>query len=45
MGQMTIKQKEPAVSGLAATMRRDSTWSKRATVRTNGLREGKSEAL
>lgn len=41
--QMTIKQKEPAVSELAVTICRDSSWSKRTTVRSNDLRKGKNE--
>lgn len=42
---MTIKQKESAVSGLAVTIWRDSSWSKRSTVRSNDLRKGKSKPL
>lgn len=44
-GQMTIKQKEPAVPELAAATCRQSSCSKRTTVRTNDLRKGNSEPL
>lgn len=42
---MTIKQKESAVSALAVTIWRDSSWSKRSTVCNNELRKEQTSMI